>query len=372
MFTFAGSFVEGRLLTIDYPALRTNTLSAHFYTGLPSFSLQPAVTYSPTEETLYGVEHYSSASGTYRFWTIAPGSPPVVTLVGGGPKTNPLGGWEIPSGDILPQHGGPGIDAGDARVIDAVYRNGGVYYAQTVGLLSPVARTAAQWVQLNTSGGFVQGGRIDDPSGAHSYAYPSIAANAASDVLLNFGVFSGDAYASAAFALHAAGDAPSTMRQPVTLRAGEGVYDKTFGSGRNRWGDYSSVQVDPSDATSFWAIQEYAGTPVPSDPVGFQSRWGTWWGKITPGTAAGPPSPPPPPPPAPFIPPRCVVPNVVGRRLAFAKSSIRRSHCRVGKVVYVRSTKRHRERVIRERPARGRRLANGARVKLWLGRRTRR
>jgi hypothetical protein len=373
MFTFAGSFIEGRLLVIDYPSLRSNALSAHYYTGLPSFSLQPAVTYSPTEETLYGVEHLSSFSGTYRFWTIAPGAPPAVTLVGGGPKTNPLGSWAIPSGNILPQHGGPGIDAGDSRVINAVYRNGGVFYAQTVELSSPTLRTAAQWVELSTSGDFVQGGRIDDPSGSHSYAYPSVAANAANDVLVNFGAFSAGAYASAAYAFHAGTDAPNTIRDPVTLKAGEGVYDKTFGSGRNRWGDYSNVQVDPSDGTSFWAIQEYAGTPVHSDPVGFQSRWSTWWGKITPGTAASPPPPPaPPPPPPPFTPPRCLVPNVVGRRLGTAKTLIRRKHCRVGTVTYVRSTRKRLRRVIHERPARGRRLKNGTRINLWLGRRAKR
>jgi hypothetical protein len=356
MFTVAGSFIEGRLLVLDYPSLRANAFSSHYYTGLPSFSLQPAVTYSPSEETLYSVEHLSSTFGTYRFWTINPGAAPVVTLVGGGPRTNPLGGWAIPSGDVLPQRGGPGIDAGDARVSNAVYRNSGVYYAQTVELPSP-ARTAAQWVELNTNGVFAQGGRIDDPSGAYSYAYPSVSANGSNDVLVNFSAFSAGTYPSAAYALHAAGDAANSTRAPVILKAGEGVYDKSLGSGRNRWGDYSTVQVDPSDDTSFWAIQEYAAAPVTSDPAGYQGRWGTWWGKIAPGAAPAPP----------FTPPSCRAPNVVGRRLAAAKVLVRRRHCRVGKIVRVGSARRGFGRVVRERPAAGRRLQSGARITLWVG-----
>jgi hypothetical protein len=153
------------------------------------------------------------------------------------------------------------------------------------------------------------------------------------------------------------------MREPVILKAGEGAYLKTFGYGRNRWGDYSITQVDPADDTSLWTIQEYAGTPTGSgDGAG---RWSTWWGKVT--GAGGPPPPPPP-----FVPPKCVVPNVVGKRLAPAKTKVRAVHCRVGRVTYTTSTKRRKGRVVKERPAAGKRLANGTKVSLWIGRGPRR
>ncbi len=42
------------------------------------------------------------------------------------------------------------------------------------------------------------------------------------------------------------------------LRAGLGNYSALDGAGRNRWGDYSAVQVDPNDPTRFWTIQEFA------------------------------------------------------------------------------------------------------------------
>jgi thermitase len=69
--------------------------------------------------------------------------------------------------------------------------------------------------------------------------------------------------------------------------------------------------------------------------------------------------------------PPCVVPNVVGRRLAPAKAAIKARHCRVGAVRYLKSAKR-KGRVVRERPAAGTRLGNNARVSLWIGRGLRR
>ncbi len=78
------------------------------------------------------------------------------------------------------------------------------------------------------------------------------------------------------------------------------------------------------------------------------------------------PPPPPPPPPPPFKPP-CTVPRVVGLRLAKAETKIRRAHCRVGKVTRKPAPPRELNRVLSQRPKAGKRLANGARVKLWVG-----
>jgi hypothetical protein len=45
--------------------------------------------------------------------------------------------------------------------------------------------------------------------------------------------------------------------------------------GRQRWGDYAQVTVDPNDPTKFWVIGEYALGYLPSPTASF-SRWGTW------------------------------------------------------------------------------------------------
>jgi hypothetical protein len=71
----------------------------------------------------------------------------------------------------------------------------------------------------------------------------------------------------------------------------------------------------------------------------------------------------PPPPPV-----RCVVPRVIGLRLAAARKRITRANCRVGRVRRARSQRRV-GRVIAQSPRAGTRRAAGARVNLVVGRR---
>jgi len=63
------------------------------------------------------------------------------------------------------------------------------------------------------------------------------------------------------------------MEAGATLKAGEAAYFKDFGTGDNRWGDFSSTVVDPVDDTAMWTIQEYAGR---------NNMWGLWWGEVNP------------------------------------------------------------------------------------------
>jgi len=58
---------------------------------------------------------------------------------------------------------------------------------------------------------------------------------------------------------------------------------------------------------------------------------------------------------------------VVGQRLRKAKTRIRRAHCRVGAVRRASSTLKKKGRVLRQRPAAGKRLRRGARVNLTVG-----
>ena len=62
----------------------------------------------------------------------------------------------------------------------------------------------------------------------------------------------------------------------------------------------------------------------------------------------------------------------VNRRFPLSAFLIKAGHCRVGKIGYAASTKRRKGRVLRERPAAGRHLANGTKVSLVVGRGPRR
>jgi thermitase len=64
----------------------------------------------------------------------------------------------------------------------------------------------------------------------------------------------------------------------------------------------------------------------------------------------------------------CTVPNVIGKRLAAARTAIKAHHCTVGKVKHVKSAKRKKGRVVREKPGAGKHLGANAKVTLWIGR----
>jgi beta-lactam-binding protein with PASTA domain len=51
-----------------------------------------------------------------------------------------------------------------------------------------------------------------------------------------------------------------------------------------------------------------------------------------------------------------------------AKTRIRNAHCRVGTVTYKVSSRKKKNRVLSETPAPGRRLKNGTRINLRVGR----
>ena len=142
------------------------------------------------------------------------------------------------------------------------------------------------------------------------------------------------------------------MGAPVTLKDGEGPYVKRHEGDRNRWGDYSATQVDPSDDLTLWTIQEYARVPVgKGDESG---RWGTWWGRV----GGGPP----------LEHPKCIVPKVLGKPLDQAWRQIAAAHCRVGKVRRVEAAKRQRGRVLRQTPGPGRSYRSDTKIDLRVGR----
>ncbi len=292
----SGAFTDGRLLVINYPTLRTGTLSSMYFTGVTAanggFCMHPATTYSSSEGTEYLVSHLSSASATYRMHTITgTAAAPVFTL--GTTKTRPGGGWISPGGNILPQAMGTctsapmKFESADAFVrANVVFRNSAIWYPQTIGLPSGgLTHTAAQWTELNTSGDVVQGGRVEDATatatnGGLWYAYPSIAVNSTDDVLFGFSQFSSASFASGDYAYRDHSDTAGTIRDPVIFKAGEDCYSKDFGSTRNRWGDYSHTMADPTGDSSFWTIQEYAKLQAPPTVGGSNSKWGTWLAKV--------------------------------------------------------------------------------------------
>lgn len=169
------------------------------------------------------------------------------------------------------------INAGDERYGSApIKMNGVVYSAQTV--LDPV--TGNDDIRLIGINAATKTAVLDQliSSATLSYYYPSVAINAAGQVVIGFSSSGLAQYASSMAVvgqLDASG-ASVAFGTSITLKSGLSSYRYT------RWGDYSSTFIDPMDPTKFWTIQEYAE----ATPAGRRGNWSTYVSEI--GLAAAP------------------------------------------------------------------------------------
>jgi hypothetical protein len=92
---------------------------------------------------------------------------------------------------------------------------------------------------------------------------PSAAIDTQGNLAVSYSTSSTSVFPSLAYAgrdFNAAGIPAAGLSAEQTLFAGTGVQ---LGTG-NRWGDYQSLQVDPSDDCTFWTTNQYYNTPAGS------------------------------------------------------------------------------------------------------------
>jgi Domain of unknown function (DUF4214) len=122
-----------------------------------------------------------------------------------------------------------------------------------------------QWAQINVTGGTI----ATTPTQQQIYApdttinrwMPSIAADKDGNVALAYSTSNGTSpnFPSIAYSGRLAGDTLNQLPQTETqLIAGSGSQTGNCGGAPcTRWGDYSSISVDPSDSCTFWVTNEY-------------------------------------------------------------------------------------------------------------------
>lgn len=247
------------------------------FTTNQGFTLVPAVSFDVEEEVVYLISAANGSQGgngyIRLFKVFGELAQPEFEFIGAIGTPNPWAGSVGGSGDFLPQLGSTeDINAVDHRMENVIMRNGKLWATHHVFLpANNPQRTSVQWWNITPEGELLQFGRIDDPSGLMSYAFASIAVNAFEDVVIGFNAFSKQQYASGAYAFRYHDDPINTFRSPYQYIDGLAPYYKTFGGGRNRWGDYSSAMLDPVNCYDFWILQEYAELPSGGD------RWATEW-----------------------------------------------------------------------------------------------
>jgi uncharacterized repeat protein (TIGR01451 family) len=171
----------------------------------------------------------------------------------------------VPFPDAPQSGGGTDIDAGDDRILQAVWRNSSLYAVNTVVPTAGVdaGQATAHWYDIDTTNlgtllladqGNIGG---EDIAATTSTFYPAIAVDNLNNLGFGFSASGPNIFPGAYYTARAAVDPAGTVQDTVVLQAGLGNYEALDTIGRNRWGDYSGIALDPAN-NSFWLFNEYS------------------------------------------------------------------------------------------------------------------
>ena len=273
-----GASVGGCMFVFNKANMYANTNAQHTLFNLPNdFCVTPAMTYSSNVNTLFCLETYNGAAGQMRMFKIT-GTPTTPAISASTTITGSIFWAGAPStgADFGIQTGTTSkIDCGDDRLTSICYRNGKLWAAHNAYLpaTGTTQRVSSEWWQLDTTATINQNALIDDPTNANFYVYPSVAVNANNDAVIGFTNLGSAIHPSSGYVFRQSTDAVNTFQSPYIYKAGLNTYFENFGSGRDRWGDYTATMIDPLDDNSFWTITEYAYSTV--------NIWATYWAKIS-------------------------------------------------------------------------------------------
>jgi hypothetical protein len=152
---------------------------------------------------------------------------------------------------------------GDRLMYRLAYRNFGDHESLVAThSIEGGALSGVRWYEIRDPGSspfLLQQGTVVDPN--VDYWMGSIAMDKSGNIALGFSVSSDSVDPSVAVVGRTPSDPLGTMEAPLYLVNGTGVQVNSS----KRWGDYSSMSVDPEDGCTFWYSQEYYKTTGSSD-----------------------------------------------------------------------------------------------------------
>src|SRR5450759_342700 len=163
---------------------------------------------------------------------------------------------------------------GDRLMYRLTYRNFGDHEALVVNhSVTAGASVGVRWYELrNPTGSTLASGRpvvYQQGTFAPDASYRwmgSIAQDRSGDIALGYSLSSAAIFPSVAYTGRVPGDAAGTMEQETVVQPGSGSQNT---NSLSRWGDYSSMSVDPVDDCTFWYTNEYL-------KANGSWNWSTW------------------------------------------------------------------------------------------------
>ncbi len=162
---------------------------------------------------------------------------------------------------------------------------------------SSASAVMPQWAQIDVTGGTVAADPIQQqiyvPDTTLYRWMGSIAADSQGDAALGYSTSGDTDYPGIAWSGRLAGDPLDSLSQTETqVIAGSGSQNNLCGGAPcSRWGDYSSMSVDPSDDCTFWYTNEYYDSQADGNIGNWHTRIASLkFPSCTPSTVPGPPT----------------------------------------------------------------------------------
>ncbi len=215
--------------------------------------VRPSIIYgSPGEHYLVNASPYSPGT-FFSVWKILD---PIGTPSMTGENISVVG--YLSPGNASQLGGGTLLETGGAAIRHkAVYRDSSLWMVHTIASGTDSAYAAVRYVRINPH---TSTNLEDVAMGAEGYwhSYPAIMADADKNIIITYSRSGLTEYPGAFVAGHKDTDPPG-LSASVVLAEGAGNYD-VVGGGRNRWGDYMGIALDPADSLALWVNTEYAVT----------------------------------------------------------------------------------------------------------------
>jgi hypothetical protein len=261
----AAAYAGGAVTYTDFEGLQ-NPVDEDHPKPTPALTVFPCHTWgAPRVEFLVSTRQDRPVERVVTVWT--------VTGSAGNPQLDCRSVDVTPHSVAVPsatQKGGPMLSTGDARVRNAVFSGGSIWFAFASSHQAGATVSTARWYQLDPAvGRVIQEGNFAVPDVHH--CYPALVPDVHGNAALVVGRSGPTERVSVQLTARRASDPPNELPPSRTVHDGTAVHDNPDRHGHNRWGDYHAAALDPSDGVTIWV---YGGYPI-SEKV-----WATCVGAI--------------------------------------------------------------------------------------------
>jgi hypothetical protein len=273
-FQFEGSFQYVKIRIIPKSELYANTAGLLSWKDLwdiryPTnsgkvFNIRPSIPYTVSDT--YYLLH--SPGGGGNFMTLYKITDPLGTPKLSGSNIPVAQSAEAPNADQL--DGSTMLIEGGGNVLrqEITYRDGYVWGVHTIATPGNSKYSSIRYVKIDVSTNKAVEDQSFGAAGFWHY-YPALAVDKDQNIAITYSRSGETEYAGAYYTGKLKNE--TGFQGSKTLQAGKANYVKDFDSGRNRWGDYNGIWVDPSDENNFWVFTEF---------VSARNTWNTWVGNI--------------------------------------------------------------------------------------------